>query len=243
MTKEEAARKAAAMYSTNLIAAVIEYAKLTGQVDQLSDFNKIQKQFLGAIPIYRHPANGRVAEYMIFIDPDCLELDGSILEMPEFLSDVAREGVSDQLLAKIKGYVLDAERERLSLVQARSKQSEAQDAVESAQQVYHDNLEKRSSTRNSAVVRELGLSSGTTPLRLDKKAIYNDYVFFVRRKALPRREAMEETRRKYGVNSCDRVQVILFEYRDTMLKKWEREHPNLVPDIRLRLRGLIPARR
>ena len=69
--KEGAARKAAAKFSTDLILATFEYAKILGRpcmaTPAIAEYVKLQDEMLSLLPLYRHPANNELAEYMIFL--------------------------------------------------------------------------------------------------------------------------------------------------------------------------------
>jgi len=241
LTKEKAARMAAANHSTDPVAAVVEYAKLTKE-KVLPDFNKIQKEFLDQLPPYRHPVNGEEAEWMIYFDPNCLEINGSILEIPQFLFDATKDGMTDELLAKIKKYVLDAERDKVSLAQAKSELTELKNTIATARQVYHNNLKRRPDWRNARVAQTLGLSSGNNPKHIDGRKAYMDYVMLVRREGQPRKEAVKEIQKRYGYNSYNSTLKALYQERKLLYDKWEELYPSDLPEIRKRLERLIPAR-
>ena len=94
--KKIAARKAAAKHSANPVAATLEYANLTDQLESVTtDIKRIKEEMLSELPLYRRPVNGELSEYMIFFDPDCLKLDGRVYEQPVFIEALEKEGVAD----------------------------------------------------------------------------------------------------------------------------------------------------
>jgi hypothetical protein len=204
---------------------------------------RIQEEFLGSLPLYRHPVKDKLIEYMIFIDMKCIKSDGSVYRKPEFIDKLEEAGIPDTLVSEVKEYVREAELIKIELTQCNSELDAYRTTFKKAHQIYEKNRDERSSSRNTKVVQALGLSTGKTLKRLNRKDIYIDYIKFIRNKGLPRIVAVEKTRKKHGINSFDRTLQILFEHRSDLLEKWKKHHPTLVSEIESRLEGLIPSRR
>jgi hypothetical protein len=245
--KEGAARKAAAKFSTDLILATIEYAKILGRpcmaTPAIAENVKLQDEMLSLLPLYRHPANNELAEYMIFFDPDCIGGGGSIYRWPNFIKRLEKEGIVDGLLTAIKKYVRESELCTIELMQCKDELSELEAKLTDAQRIYKKCRNERSDRRNALVVQAIGLSTGHPPKRINRKRIYFDYVSLVRKKGMPRSEAVKATQKKHGIYSYDATLKALYDYRSSFLTKWKEQHPSMFPDIKNRLKGLIPSRR
>jgi hypothetical protein len=245
--KEAAARKAAAKFSTDLNSATIEYATMLGRLclaaPAITEYIKLQDEMLSLLPLYRHPTNNEFAEYMIFFDPDCISGSGSIYRWPNFIKRLEKGGIADDLLTDIKKYIRESELCTIELMQCKDELSELKAKFTDAQSIYNKYRNERSDKRNALVVQAISLSTGHPPKRINRKRAYFDYVRLVRKKGMPRSEAVKVTQKKHGINSYDATLKVLYDYRSSFLTKWEEQHPSMFPDIKNRLKGLIPSRR
>ena len=242
--KKIAARKAAAKYSTNPNSATLEYAKLSGQPFlSNTDYTRLRDEMLSMLPPYRHPVNGELIEYMIFFDPDCAGITGLGYEQPAFVEALKKEGVAENLLTAAKKYVRESERRQIELAQCKDELGELKAQLSEARRVYDENRDERPERRNALVAQAIGLSTGFSPKRIDKKKAYVDYVKLIREKGFSRKNAVEATQKKHSLNSYDSTLLVLFEYQKSIFKKWTQQHSSMFPDIKKRLRGLIPSRR
>lgn len=245
VNKKSAARKAAAKYSTDLNGAVLEYCTLVGQVTvsfSRDDFNKAKEELLDLLPLYRHPANDEFAEYMQFIDYDCLEGHFTANHKPPFLDLLEKVEIEPKLLEEVKKYVEEAEQSKHALNTCQSKFTKLEKLVTAARQEYDKRIKKRPDHRNAKTVQALGFSEGTRKKDFDHKQLYIDYASFIRKRGLPRWVAIEKLEKKYN-RSQDTVLHILKEQRAILLKKWKKESPSLASLVRDRLKGFIPQDR
>jgi hypothetical protein len=234
----------AAKYSTDPNSATVEYAKLSGQPFlSNTDYTGLRDEMLSMLPPYRHPVNGELVEYMIFFDPDCVSITGLGYEQPAFVEALEKEGVADDVLTAVKMYICDSERCMIEHAQCRNDFGELKSIMSEAQRVYDENRDKRPERRNALVVQVLGLSTGFSPKRIDKKKTYVDYVKLIRKDGLSRKEAVEVIRKKHGLNSNDSTKKALFQYLKSHCEKLAQQHPSMFPDIEKRLKGHIPSRR
>jgi hypothetical protein len=128
-------------------------------------------------------------------------------------------------------------------MQCKDELSELKAKFTDAQSIYNKYRNERSDKRNALVVQAISLSTGHPPKRINRKRAYFDYVRLVRKKGMPRSEAVKVTQKKHGINSYDATLKVLYDYRSSFLTKWEEQHPSMFPDIKNRLKGLIPSRR
>ena len=242
--KKIAARKAAAKYSTDPNSATVEYAKLSGQPFQsITEYTRLQDEMLSMLPPYRHPVNGELVEHMIFFDPDCAGITGLGYEQPAFVEALEKEGVADNLLKAAKNYVRKSELSIIELSQCKNELDELKLIFSEAKRIYNENCDKRSDRRNALVAQAIGLSTGLTPKRIDIKKIYFDYVYLIRKDGFSRKDAVAATQKKHDLNSNDSTKKALFQYLKSHCEKLEQQHPSMFPDIKKRLKGLIPSRR
>ena len=126
--KEEAARKAAARFSTDPHLATIEYAKMSGQLTLSTltntEYEKLKEEMFSLLPFYRHPANNEFSEYMIFFNPDCITGNWLGYQWPEFINDLKKKGIVEDLLTTIKKYVRESELRTIELMQCKDELSE-----------------------------------------------------------------------------------------------------------------------
>jgi len=246
INRESAARRAAAMYSTNPMLAIFKYAELLGQLTlQLSGEGlvRMEEEMLSLLMPYRHPMADQFGEYMAFIDPDCLAMNGTIYSDPPFSNKLKDAGIDEELLIEIKEYSKNYQLKEIEFNVCKEELEKLRAKFTEAQEVYAENNNERSEKRNALVVQVLGLSTGHVPKRIDEKEAYVDYVKLVRRQGMCRREAVEEVQSKHDINSYDATLKILHDYRSSFFKKWKESHPSTLPQIRSRLKGFIPSRR
>jgi hypothetical protein len=242
--KKKAARKAAAKYSANPVSATLEYANLTDQLESVTtDFERIKEEMLSELPLYRHPVNGKLSEYMIFFDPDCLKLGGRVLEQPVFIEALEKEGVADDVLTSAKKYAHESERRQIELAECRDELGELKSKLSEAQRIYEKLRDERSDKRNASVVRAIGLSTGSAPKRVDRKKVYFDYVRLVRKDGLPRYEAVKKIKEKYGLQGHNAAVKHLSAYRRTLFEFWEQNYPSTSFDVKFYLKGLVPNKK
>lgn len=244
--KEEASRKAAAKFSTDLHLATIEYAKMSGQLSlatlTTNEYVKLKDEMLSLLPFYRHPANNELAEYMIFFDPNCINVNGLGYQWPQFIDDLKKKGIAEDLLKTIKKYVRESELQTIDLMQCKDELSDLKAMFKDAQRIYNKYRNERPDKRNALVAQTIGLSSGVVPKRVNKKNLYFEYVKLVRKKGFPRNEAVEKIRKAYGLNSHNAVCKFLYAYRKSLLEIWKQQDPSLYFEIKRRLKGIIPSK-
>lgn len=244
--KEEAARKAAARFSTDPHLATIEYAKMSGQLSlatlTTTEYEKLQDEMLSLLPLYRHPANNELAEHMIFFDPDCININGLGYQWPKFINNLEKKGIGEDLLTIIKKYVRESELRIIELMQCKDELSELKAKFTDAQCIFNKYRNERSDKRNALVVQTIGLSIGIVAKRVNKKNLYFDYVKLVRKEGFSRNEAAEKIRKAYGLNSHNAVCKFLYAYRKSLLERWKQQHPSLYVEIKRRLKGIIPSK-
>lgn len=242
----EAARKAAARYPTDSIQAAVEYRRLLGGKDASHAIGKFQEligEMISILEPYRHPFADVFGEYMSFIDPDCCQVNMSAYQNPPFLKQLEDLDINDALYDEIYSYVKDCERTKLKATACEEELDKHVNILKNAEEVYNDNLDKRSEVRNSLVTQSLGLSTGRVPRRINEKEIYIFYMKQVRHKGLSCTNAVENTQHRFDINSYDATLKILHKYRSNFYKRWEETHPSLLPKVKTRLKGFIPSRR
>ena len=231
----------------NLFSATIEYATLSGQLPEatslMDDYPKLKDEMLSLLRPYRHPTNDVYTEYMIYFDPEFMSSSGSAYQIPNFIKMLEEEGIDNDILTAIKEYVRESELRIIELAQCKDELNELKTKISYAQQIYEENHHERSDKRNALVVQAIGLSTGRRPERINKKSAYQDYVILIRKEGMSRNEAAEVIQEKYDFNSYDATLKLLHECRSSLIKKWEQQHPSMLPEIKKRLKGLIPSRR
>jgi len=245
MDKAHAARKAAAEYSTESIRAVARYIELTGLVDNYTGeniFEDARDEMFDLLPPYRHPANDIFAEYMQFIDYDCMDLSMTMRHAPSFLDLLKQSDLDPEIVSGIDEYVQEADQNKLALCKCQAALEELKNTFEKAQSVYEANSGERSGKRNAQVVQVLGFSTGARKKDFDYKKVYVDYVHLVRKNGLSRRDAVKRLAKEYS-RSYDTIRNVLNEKKAIMLKQWEEKSPALAPQIRKRLKGFVPQDR
>lgn len=244
--KKVAARKGAAKYSTNLVSATIEYAKLKGQsleaTSAIDEYSKIKDEMLSLLPLYRHPTNDEFTENMIYFDPDFMSINGSAYKQPDFITKLEEAGIDSDTLTAIREYVRDSELRIIELAQCKDELNELKTMFPDAKKIYEENRHERSDKRNALVVQAIGLSTGHPTERINKRKAYFDYVTLVRKEGMSRNEAVKAIQKKYDFSSYDATLKLLYEYRTSLFKKWEQQHPSMLPKIKKRLKGLVPSR-
>ena len=244
--EKNAARQAVAQHSTDPVAATLEYAKLTEQLvpgHTTEMINELQKEMLALLKPYRHPANDEMSENMIFIDPDGMKIYMQGHELPQFLLDLEKEEIAADTLAVIKEYVRKSEVRTIELNGCINKLNELKTRFATAEQIFKKyRSAPRKETRNSEIVKAIGLSTGTRKKEYNDKEVYVDYVTLIRKKGLARRSAVEELSDNYSL-SYGTVINILNEQKSIVIKRWEESSPTLVPQIIKRLKGLVPQDR
>jgi len=245
--KEKAARIAAAKHSVQPVSAVLHYISLTEQTELINTdkkvFKKMQAEMYSMLKPYRHPANDKLAESMIFFGPDSIQLNMTGCQDPPFIKALEKEKIPNDLLANIKEYVQESELRIIALGKCENKLHLLEEKISTAQQIYDKLKSSRPDHRNSQVVKAMGLSTGYRPKRLKKKTVYVDYVNLVRKKGMSREDAVEIVKEKYVINSEDSTLRHLHDHRKTVIDKWGQKYPSTTPEIKKRLRGLIPSRR
>jgi hypothetical protein len=242
--KKKIACGVAAKHSANLTSATIEYAHLTGRIELVAtEYEVLRDEMLSMLPAYRHPTQNELTEYMIFFDSDCVDITGSGYQPPEFIEALEQRGVPGDLLAEVKKYVRESELRIIELAQCKDEIVELKTKFSDARRIYDEHRAKRPDVRNAFVVQSIGLSTGFAPKRVDAKKLYFDYVRFVRKKGLTRDRAVKEIQRAYALNSHNATVRFLNTHRKSLLEKWKLEHPSMYPEIKSRLKGLIPKKK
>ncbi|MDW7774374.1 MAG: hypothetical protein SCH71_15925 [Desulfobulbaceae bacterium] len=258
--KKQAAKKAAAMHSTNLIAAAIEYARLTEQIDSsfnAEKANKFRDELLSFLPVYRHPSSSIEQENGRFLGDLSINLQLVGWSEPEFIRILKEKHFDDAILSSIKEYVRDAEIRKCLLLQCEKEREVLCERILEAENIYKEYSNVPSDKRNTAVVQVLGFSSGNTPKIIDKKKVYIDYLNFVRKEGMSREEATDAVQKKYRIGEIrkPRTDVTsdeedrkfkatlkhLIEYRKEILGKLENDEI-LRKGVKKYTRGLILPR-
>ena len=244
MDKEQAARKAAAKYSTNPTAAFVEYGKLTEQIDEhRKTVDELKKEMLGLLQQYRHPTNDIIAENMIFFGlPDGPEIYSEGHQDPEFLINLRKENIPVDLLKAVEKYVKEAELATFELADCKDELNGYLEELEKVIEIYNKNKKKRSDKRNMMVVQALGLTSGNAPKQLNKKKIYKHYFLLVRKKGERRYEAVKKIA-KLNDSTSKTVIRMLNDYRRHVRNKWQQKDPQNLPTVEKWLKGFAPPNR
>ena len=242
--KKKIACGVAAKHSANLTSATIEYAHLTGRIELVAtEYEVLRDEMLSMLPAYRHPTQNGLTEYMIFFDPHCVDITGSVYQQPEFIEALEQRRVPGDLLAEVKKYVRESELRIIELAQCKDELVELKTKFSDARRIYDEHRDKRPEVRNAFVVQSIGLSTGFAPKRVDAKKVYFDYIRLVRNKGLDRKKALKEIKRIYDLNSENAALKFLYVYRKSLLDRWKLEHPSIYPEIKRRLKGLIPSKK
>ncbi len=195
MKKGEAARIAAAEFSDNSKSAAHRYIDLTGQ--KFDTWQDALEEIKSLIPAYRWPVADCFTETMIFFDPALKNLTCNAICVVSTPAMQKAEECGDTETFK------ELYQNQVALVEVRrerDKKSEAEAYLEHAERAYK-NTSGDSKKRNSAVVRNLNLSSGTKPPTYDVNKMYRDYFELVRKKGLSRYDALEIITDNYGLLS------------------------------------------
>lgn len=259
MDKKQAARQAAAKYSTNPMEAAVEYGKLTEQIDPSFIFdesnmehwkivNELKQEMLELLPQYRHPANDMIAEWMIFFGhPEGPEINLEGHTDPEFLSRMKKKDTPTDTIEAVKKYVKEAELSKIELAECKDELEEYKKTFKKAFWEYNENRSERSDKRNRRVVQTLCLSTGHAPKRLNEKKIYRYYLILVRKKGMRRHEAVEKIVKLHKLKlnnlTLNTARKMLNDYRKDVLGKWKQEDPQNLPTIKKWLRGFVPPNR
>ncbi len=251
--KKNAARQVAAKFSADIESATAEYGRLTNQQDSFEFewlnekpvriISKLREEMLTLLPHYRHPTWDEFAEFGIFIDPDFARFNGNIYEEPDFLSTIKEVEIPTDTIATIENYIKESERAKIDLTKNRRELMALKETFEKARRVYVENRDQRSEKRNAMVVQTLGLSTGQTPKRIDKRAAYIDYFKFVRKEGLSRQDATKKVAALHGFNSSDAALQALHSYRSAHVAKYEEQYPSHVNKIEQWLKNFIRSRR
>lgn len=254
--KKEAARQAAAKFSTDPMSAAVEYGKLTKQIDSLFEFDEsnmkhfkvvieLRDEMLELLRQYRHPTADIFAESMIFIDPNSIQIKGKMHQEPEFLILLKKESLPASVIEATEKYVKESEMAKLDFGECKHELEEVKKTIEKANRIYKGHQHERSETRNALVVQSLGLSTGLSPKRINKEKAYIDYLTLVRKKGLSRKDATQEIKELHGFNSYDAALKALHDYRTALIGKWKEEvsDPETLERINKWLEGFILPRR
>lgn len=251
MDKKQAARQAAAKYSTNPPAAFVEYGKLIGQIDPTFLFDEpnrecwevigdLNQEMLELLPQYRHPANDEFAEWMIFIDPDTPYFKGKMYQEPEFLRLLKKEDIPADIIKKTEEYVKKSEMAKLDLREGKHELRKLEEIFEEVSWIYNEeSWTERSEKRNALVVQALGLSTGQARKRFDKKEAYIEYLTLVRKKGLSRHDATLRIKRQQGCKSPDAALKMLHDYRKHVLDMWKEKYPKNLPIVKKWHKGFV----
>lgn len=244
--REQAARKAAAMYSTDGAQAVFKYMELTSQFDpstfSTDEWDRLQKEMLSLLPFYLHPSSGLDQERIRFMGDLSINLKFVGWSEPEFLTHLKKENVSDEIIEEIQKYVRESEVQRGQLSAYKSQRNALEKITQDAERIYRENLDKRSSERNKKVVQYLGLSSGKREEHINKEKVYVDYLDLVRKKGMSLQEATETVQEMHNILSVDATLKILFAYRKERLDYLEVNNPVIKPFFEKYTKGLIMPR-
>ena len=76
ISREQAARQAAARFATDATQAVAHYAALTGRTELLHENGRVEleEEMCALLPGYRHPVHDEHSEHILFFDPDGLPM-------------------------------------------------------------------------------------------------------------------------------------------------------------------------
>lgn len=243
--KKQAARIAATMYSTESVRAVMEYMKLTNQLNQfaMEKWDSIQEEMLSLLPLYRHPSYSMDQERARFMCDFSVKLQFVGWSEPGFLTRLKNENIDKEIIGEIEKYVRDSEVRRNQLATCEYERNALRKIIQAAEVIYRENIGIRSSERNKLVVQALGLSSGKREENIDKEKVYKDYLDLVRKKGMSRREATETVQQMHEIQSFDATLKVLFSYRKELLDKLEADSPLVKPEVQKYTEGLILQRR
>lgn len=223
--KKKAARRAASIYSTDIVHATLEYMKITNQIEQstfsVEKINKCQEEMLSLLPLYRHPSSCADQEKGRFFGNLSCNLKLNAWSEPEFLNRLRQAKVDEGIIAQIEKYVRDSEKRRYEFAECICERNSLGKIFNETESLYKNNIGIRASERNKLVVQSLGLSSGNRESKIDKKKLYADYLYYVRKKGLSRRKATEIVRRKHNIQSLDATLKHLFSYRKEILDNFD----------------------
>lgn len=194
--QREAAREAAAAYPTDLKRATVEYANLLGRGKVAlneEEQKELYNEMCSFLEPYRRPVGDELGEYLWFVDPDGLVGEGTAFQYPSFLKELQTIGVESELYNKIVEYVTNCERIKIVAKKCEVELKEHHDILKMAEEVYSNNIDKRSDARNKLVAQSLGLSKGCVPKRIDEKKVYHYYMVQVRHEGLTRADAVVKT--------------------------------------------------
>jgi hypothetical protein len=178
--KKQAARQAAAKYSTNPSTAFVEYGKRIGRIDQSFAFDKpnreywetlyeISREMLELLPEYRHPAGDVFTEWMWFVDLSGPEMKIRMHEEPEFLKLLKNEGVPTYIIKAIQKYVHEAERAKLDLTECQHELQGFKEKFEDARWIYYEEKWTERSEKRNAPISPNDISAKITRLFCDVK--------------------------------------------------------------------------
>lgn len=246
MKKEDAARQAATKYSTDRKLATIEYANLTGHLDEdLTEVKKksLQDEMLAFLPSYRYPTFNEMSELMIFVGLDIKGQDAYAITTPSCIEKLKNTGIENDLLIEIQNYVKKLEIRSKDFEVCRKELNQLREKFIEAQTTYEENRAKRPDQRNVLVVQVLGFSTGAPTPRIDKKAVMLDYMQLVRHKGMEPKDAVTDIQNKYDIQSYDAALKLLLEYRKALLEKLKTEMPDSLDLVKKYHKGYIPGRR
>ena len=92
-------------------------------------------------------------------------------------------------------------------------------------------------------MRTLGLTKGVASKRIDINNAWIDYVNFVRKEGMSRAKALKEVKKKHRFQSEDATAKALLEQRAPLLKRIEKQFPEMYSEAKKRLKGLVLSRR
>ena len=234
--KREMAIKAAAFYSTDRFASVIEYCRLVDLKFTAGNYNKLQDEMLALLPPFRHPTYNELAENLIFFGR--FNFRATAYQNPFFMNQLQVEKVNKDLYDAIDEYVKEAERNKIELAECKHKAQETEAVLESAKRIYQE-YDGRADSKNSAVVQALGLSTGAPQKRFDYEQVYKDYFICVRKTGQSPQDAVEHIYKQHGFNSPYATIEALYKARNGVLKAWDLLCPNSSQEIKKLLKGFI----
>ena len=245
MDKKAAARKAASKHHANRMAAVIDYAKSTDQLDRLvDDFDGIQEEMLGLLPLYRHPAVDAFQENFKFYQPCEIDVEMTAHVDPPFMDQLKLIEIDPGLLNEIEKYVKHSETRKTELeienFKCKARLDEIEPVYQAAWEEYNN---EPKSSRGTRVFQALRFSDGKKCKVYDGNKIFKEYISLLREKGLSRMEALLEIREKYmSMSQKKRVSKNLSEFRDAIHKQLDTVDPNgLANNFKVTFKGCIPT--
>ncbi|CAK8716890.1 hypothetical protein GKODMF_08495 [Candidatus Electrothrix gigas] len=212
--------------------------------EEIQIYADADKEMRDNLPGYRLPFHSGEAEQLVFFSmvPN-IKMTG--YNPSPLLSEVEKEGISEELLEKLKKYFKESADYQGRAKGAEAERDELQGTFDKAKAVYEAKEGKRSDQRNKEVVQILGFSIGKAKPRIDHKEAYFEYVHLIRHKGMSREDATHKIQDYFGYQSRDSTLKKLQECRKNVIEQWKEKSPSVFEDRNLQqyFTGLVLPRR